>query len=343
MRILLVTDAWEPQVNGVVRTWQRVVRESKALGHVVLVISPDRFRTLPCPTYPEIRLALAPGRELRRQVNAFSPDALHIATEGPLGMATRRLCLKRGWPFTTSYHTKFPEYVAARAPVPVSLGYRVVRWFHAPSRAVLTATPSLRRELEAQGFANCVDWSRGVDTDLYRPDRPPAVDLPKPVFAYVGRIAVEKNLEAFLDLDLDGTKLLVGDGPDREKLQRRYPGSVFAGAKFGEELAAHYTSADVFVFPSRTDTFGIVMLEALAAGLPVAAYPVTGPIDVVGGSDCAVLDDDLARAAQEALSIPRDRCRAYASRFTWRRTTDQFLAALSLISGDRAAAAEAVD
>lgn len=345
MRILLVTDAWEPQVNGVVRTWQRVIRECELLGHHARVISPDLFRTVPCPTYPEIRLAVAPGRRLRREVDAFAPDAVHVATEGPLGMAARRLCMRRGWPFTTSYHTKFPEYIAARVPIPSAWGYRVVRWFHSPSSAVLTATPTLRRELEAQGFSNCVDWSRGVDTDLYHPERAPALDLPRPVFACVGRVAVEKNLEAFLDLDLAGTKLIVGEGPDRGKLAGRYPDAVFAGARFGEELAAHYTSADVFVFPSRTDTFGLVMLEALAAGLPVAAYPVTGPIDVVGGSGCAVLDDDLGRAAREALDIPKNRCRAYALRFTWRRTALQFLEALAPIRrrDDRRPSAEAAD
>ncbi|MDX1540457.1 MAG: glycosyltransferase family 1 protein [Geminicoccaceae bacterium] len=332
MRILLITDAWHPQVNGVVRTWQRVGEECRTLGHQFEVVSPDLFRTVPCPTYPEIRLAIAPRRRLERHIDAFRPNAVHIATEGPLGLSGRRLCLKRGWPFTTSYHTKFPEYVAARAPVPVALGYAVVRWFHRPARAVLTATPTLRRELEAKGFTNCLDWSRGVDTDLYHLDRPPALDLPRPVFAYVGRVAIEKNLEAFLDLDLGGTKLVVGDGPDRAKLERRYPDAVFAGAQFGEDLAAHYTSADAFVFPSRTDTFGLVMLEALASGLPVAAFPVTGPLDVVGGSGCAVLDEDLAAAAGRALDVPRQRCRDYALRFSWTRTARQFLDALAPIT-----------
>jgi len=329
MRIALVTDAWLPQVNGVVRTWERVIAEAEALGHTIDVISPDGFRTFPCPTYPEIRLAFRPRAGVERRLDAFGPDAIHIATEGPLGLAGRAICLARGWQFTTSYHTKFPEYVKARAPVPLAWSYAVVRWFHRPSSAVLVATPTLRRELEAHGFEHLRDWTRGVDLGLFRPDRKPALDLPKPVLLYVGRVAVEKNLEAFLDLELPGTKLVVGGGPDLDKLKQRYPKAVFTGAKFGEELAAHYTAGDVFVFPSLTDTFGLVLIEALAAGLPVAAYPVTGPIDVVGGADCAVLDADLGQAVQRALTIPRERCRAFAARYTWRRTVELWLDALA--------------
>jgi len=342
MRVLLVTDAWAPQVNGVVRTWERVTRECAALGHEVEVIAPHLFRTMPCPTYPEIRLALRPGRGIRERIARFAPDAVHIATEGPLGVAARRVCLQQGRPFTTSYHTKFPEYVAARVPVPLRWGYVVVRWFHRPSSRVLVSTPGLRRELEAQGFTNLREWTRGVDTDLFHPDRAPALTLPRPVFFYVGRVAVEKNLDAFLDMPIvGGSKLVVGDGPDLARLRASYPDVHFVGAKFGEELAAHYTAGDVFVFPSRTDTFGLVILEALAAGVPVAAYPVTGPIDVVGGADCAVLDDDLAAAARRALAIPRERCRAYAKRFSWTRCAEQFLEYLQPIGASALPAAAA--
>lgn len=332
MRIALVTDAWAPQVNGVVRTWERVIAEVQARGHSVDVISPDGFRTIPCPTYPEIRLAVRPRAGIERRFDAFAPDAIHIGTEGPLGFAARAICLKRSWPFTTSYHTKFPEYLSARAPIPLAWGYALVRWFHRPSRAVLVATATLRRELEAHGFERLHDWTRGVDLGLFRPDRKPALDLPKPVLLCVGRVAVEKNLEAFLDLEVAGTKLVVGDGPDLKKLQKRYPDVVFAGAKVGEELAAHYTAGDVFVFPSLTDTFGLVLIEALAAGVPVAAFPVTGPIDVVGDADCAVLDADLAAATRRALTIPRERCPAFAARYSWARTAEAWLAALAPIA-----------
>jgi glycosyltransferase involved in cell wall biosynthesis len=326
MRILLVTDAWAPQINGVVRTLQRVKSECEVLGHAVEVISPDQFRTVPCPTYPEIRLAWRPGGRIGARLEAFRPDAVHLATEGPLGIAARRQCLRRGLPFTTSYHTRFPEYVSARFPVPLALGYATMRWFHRPSKAVMVATRSIRRDLEGRGFGNIADWSRGVDTELFRPDREPALALPRPVHLYVGRVAVEKNLEAFLSMPIPaGSKLVVGDGPQLAELAARHPEVHFAGAKFGEELARHYASGDVFVFPSLTDTFGLVLLEALASGLPVAAYPVPGPLDVIGQSGCGVLDADLARAAARALAIPRGRCRAHALHFTWRHCAEQFL------------------
>jgi glycosyltransferase involved in cell wall biosynthesis len=325
MRILLITDAWHPQVNGVVRTWTEVKRECEARGHEFEVVAPDRFRTVPMPTYPEIRLALFPARRIRDVLDAYAPDAVHLATEGPLGFAGRRLLLRRSMPFTTSYHTRFPEYVAARAPVPLACSYAVVRRFHERSSGMLVATETMRRELAGRGFANVVPWSRGVDTRLFRPDRPPALDLPKPVFTYVGRVAVEKNIGAFLDLDLPGSKLVVGDGPQLAALKARYPDVHFVGAKFGEALACHYAAGDVFVFPSRTDTFGLVLLEALASGLPVAAYPVTGPLDVVGGTDVAVLNDDLRTAAIAALDIPRDACRAFAERHSWKACAEQFL------------------
>jgi glycosyltransferase involved in cell wall biosynthesis len=334
MRILLVTDAWAPQVNGVVQTLQRVRSECAALGHGVEVISPDQFRSVPCPTYPEIRLALRPGRGIGRRIDAFCPDAIHIATEGPLGVAARRQCLRRGLPFTTSYHTRFPEYVHARFPVPLAAGYAAVRWFHRPSQAVMVATRSIRRDLEARGFTNVADWSRGVDTELFQPDREPALALPRPVYLYVGRVAVEKNLEAFLAMPIAaGSKLVVGGGPQLAELHARYPTVHFAGARFGEDLARHYVSGDVFVFPSRTDTFGLVLLEALACGLPVAAYPVPGPLDVIGDSGCGVLDQDLARAAARALEIPPARCREHALGFTWRHCAEQFLENLCPIGG----------
>ncbi len=317
MRILLVTDAWFPQVNGVVRTLSTVTEECRSLGHAVEVISPDRFRTIPCPTYPEIRLAIAPARRIRRIVAAFEPDAVHIATEGPLGLAARRLMIEAGFPFTTSYHTRFPEYVAARFPVPLAAGYAFMRRFHAASSGVMVATESIRAELASHGFRNLRAWSRGVDTALFRPGLAPALDLPRPVFLYVGRVAVEKNLPAFLDLDLPGTKLVVGGGPDLDKLRRRYPDAVFSGPKHGEELARHYAAADAFVFPSLTDTFGLVLLEALASGVPVAAFPVPGPRDVVGGTAVGALDIDLGAAALRALSIPRDACRAFAEQRSW--------------------------
>jgi glycosyltransferase involved in cell wall biosynthesis len=326
MRILLVSDAWAPQVNGVVRTLQQVKSDCEVLGHRVELVSPDQFITVPCPTYPEIRLALRPGHEIGRRLHAVRPESIHIATEGPLGIAARRQCLRRGLPFTTSYHTRFPEYVHARFPVPLALGYAWMRWFHRPSGAVMVATRSIRRDLEARGFDNVADWSRGVDTELFRPERPPALDLPRPVHLHVGRVAVEKNLEAFLSMPVRaGSKLVVGDGPQLAELRARYPEVHFAGAQFGEALARHYASGDVFVFPSLTDTFGLVLLEALASGLPVAAYPVPGPLDVIGESGCGVLDRDLTRAAERALEIPRARCREYALTFSWRRCAGQFL------------------
>jgi glycosyltransferase involved in cell wall biosynthesis len=342
MRILLVSDAWSPQVNGVVRTLQRVKQECEALGHEVLAVSPEQFRTLPCPTYPEIRLALRPGRTIARRIEQFRPSCIHIATEGPLGLAARRHCVRHGLPFTTSYHTRFPEYVHARAPVPLALGYAFMRWFHRPSSGVMVATRTIRDDLEGRGFVNVKPWSRGVDTELFRPDHDPALDLPRPVYLYVGRVAVEKNLEAFLDVPLaKGAKLVVGDGPALPQLQAKHPEVHFAGARHGIELARHYACGDVFVFPSRTDTFGLVLLEALASGLPVAAYPVPGPLDVIGDSGCGVLDHDLGRAMAAALAIPRARCLDHARRFSWHRCAEQFLGNLQPIEGEAPVAARA--
>lgn len=295
------------------------------------MVTPGDFRSIPCPTYPEIRLALRPGRKVARLIEQAQPCAIHIATEGPLGWAARRYCLRRGLPFTTAYHTKFPEYIQARFRLPLALSYAVMRRFHGASSRVMVATQGIEDELVRRGFGRIGRWSRGVDTELYRP-RPeargedgPLAGLPRPIFLSVGRVAVEKNIEAFLALDLPGSKVVVGDGPLLADLRRRHPEVRFTGAKFGEELARHYAAADVFVFPSRTDTFGLVLLEALAAGLPVAAYPVPGPLDVIGGSAAGSLSEDLRQAALAALEISPDTCRAHALGFSWAACTGQFL------------------
>jgi glycosyltransferase involved in cell wall biosynthesis len=328
LRIAIVTDAWYPQVNGVVRTLDTVRREIEAMGHAVEVIAPHLFRTVPTPTYPEIRLALFPARKLRRLLDAFAPDAIHIATEAPLGWAARRYCLRRNLPFTTSFHTKFPEYIHARFRVPVRWGYAVLRRFHAPSKGVMVAAPSLGRTLSAYGFANIRRWTRGVDTLLFRPRPKTRFAGRRPVFLFTGRVAVEKNIEAFLALDLPGRKVVIGDGPLLPALKARHPDAVFTGYKHGEDLAEHMASADVFVFPSLTDTFGLVLLEALASGLPVAAYPVTGPIDVAADPGIGCLDWDLARAAREALARRPEDCRAHAETYSWRACAALFLANL---------------
>ncbi|HCQ81593.1 MAG TPA: alpha-mannosyltransferase [Rhodobiaceae bacterium] len=327
-RILIVTDAWHPQVNGVVRTMQSVIDRLKARGLEIRTITPDMFLTVPLPVYPEVQLSLFGARKIRQIFDAFEPDAVHISTEGPLGWAARNLCVKRGLSFTTSYHTKFPEYVSAMLRVPTSWGYRVIRRFHAPSSAVMVATKTLENELVGHGFENVVSWTRGVDTDLFTPKRPPALELAKPVSVYVGRVSVEKNIEAFLHLDMPGTKLVVGGGPQLDQLKQKYPDVVFTGPKFGEDLAAHYTSGDIFVFPSLTDTFGLVMLEAMASGLPVAAFSVTGPLDVLEGTDGAFMDEDLSKAVDKALRATSKKARKHAEKFSWEACTDQFLANL---------------
>ena len=340
LHVAVVTDAWHPQVNGVVRTLATTGDELTALGHRVTFITPGDFRTVPCPTYPEIRLAVLPQRKIARLLDAAAPCAIHIATEGPLGHAARRYCLSRGLPFTTAYHTRFPEYVRARARVPLEWTYAVMRRFHGPSSGVMVATASLRRELEAHGFANIRDWTRGVDIALFHP-RPSILDLPRPILMYVGRVAVEKNIGAFLALDHPGTKVVVGDGPQRAELERRYPDVVFVGSKQGEALAAHYASADAFVFPSRTDTFGLVLIEALASGVPVAASPVPGPLDVIGDSGAGALDEDLGVAVRRALAIDRETARAHALNFTWRRCAENFLDNLQPFDPERAGRAAA--
>jgi len=329
VKILIVSDAWYPQVNGVVRTLSTVRDELIQLGHSVEIIGPDRFRTVPMPTYPEIRLAVGAGRKMAELIEAADPGAIHIATEGPLGFAARAWCMKHGIPFTTAYHTRFPEYVRDRAPIPLALSYALVRRFHAPAFAVMVATKSIEEALTAKGFGNIRRWSRGVDTGLFRPRDKSFLTYPRPVSMYVGRVAVEKNLEAFLGLDIPGTKVVVGDGPQMEEYRRRYPQAKFEGARHGEELARFYAAADVFVFPSKTDTFGLVLLEALASGVPVAAYPVPGPLDVlevpIGAAPVGHMDDDLARAVISALEIPAGRSREHALTYSWRASAEQFL------------------
>lgn len=330
--VLIVTDAWAPQVNGVVRTMAQTRDHLEHLGYRVVMLTPDRFRTLPLPTYREIRLSLASTSQVARALDEAAPDAIHLATEGPLGWAARRVCLKRGLPFTTSFHTRFPEYIQVRLGVPLSWTYPIFRRFHAPAARVMAATHSLKTELESQGFHDVVLWSRGVDLDTFQPGARDFLGTERPIFLSVGRVAVEKNVEAFLALDLPGSKWVVGDGPQLDELKRRFPDTHFPGMKTHAELAPYYAAADVFVFPSRTDTFGLVILEALACGLPVAAYPVTGPKDVVDDSGVGVLDEDLGQACLRALSISRTACRAYAQGFSWEACARQFLAHLAPIA-----------
>ncbi|KAB0680419.1 glycosyltransferase family 4 protein [Aureimonas leprariae] len=328
MRLLLATDAWEPQVNGVVRTLASLCSELENRGVEVRVVAPKDFRTLPCPTYPEIRLALATSFRLGRVLDEFRPDAVHIATEGPIGMAARRAAMARGTSFTTSFHTRFPEYLAKRAPVPDSFSYALLRRFHAPATACLVPTESIRRDLEARGFRNLRLWTRGVDRAQFHPREAVDLGLPQPIFLTVSRLAPEKNLDAFLSLDLPGSKLVVGDGPMLKELAARYPKTHFTGLLAGEALARAYAGSDVFVFPSRTDTFGLVLIEALASGVPVAAFPVPGPLDVVGTSGAGVLSDDLRAACLRALAVPREAAVAHAARFTWEACADIFLDAV---------------
>ncbi|MFO1418280.1 MAG: glycosyltransferase family 1 protein [Methylotetracoccus sp.] len=334
MKLALISDAWRPQVNGVVTTLTKTCETLVGLGHTVETLTPDRFWTVPCPTYPEIRLAVGCGRKLARMLDDYGPDAIHIATEGPLGWAGRRYCQRRGIPFTTSFHTRFPEYVKLRFGIPLSWGYAALRYFHNAAERVMVATPSLLYELQGLGFASLAQWSRGVDAELFHPRPKGFVDVPRPLSLYAGRVAVEKNIEDFLRLDIPGTKLIVGDGPQRAELQARYPDVRFVGAKVGEELASYFAAADVFVFPSRTDTFGLVLLEALASGVPVAAYPVPGPLDVVTDPTVGCLNEDLAEAVRGALTLEPDDCRAFALRFSWEQCARQFLGFLAPI-GER--------
>ena len=324
VKIFLVSDAWLPQVNGVVTTLRTVVQTLESSGNQVYVIHPDQFSTVPCPTYPEIRLAYNPGKKIAALFDFFGPQAVHIATEGPLGLSARNYCLKHKIPFTTSFHTRFAEYVEVRTHIPAVFTYRLLRWFHSPAARTMVAAPSFKKDLETRGFKNTVQWSRGVDTELFRPGDKSFLGLPRPIFLCVGRVAPEKNIEAFLELKLPGTKLVVGDGPQLAELKEAYPDVRFAGPKFGEELARYFAASDVFVFPSRTDTFGLVVLEALASGVPVAAYPVPGPMDVLGNSEAGCLDEDLGRAALRSLSIDPAKCRELALKYSWRECARQF-------------------
>lgn len=336
MKIALITDAWRPQINGVVTTLQKTCEHLRGFGHTVETFTPDQFRNWPCPGYGEIRLALGCGPKLRRRLDAFQPDAIHIATEGPLGLAARRYCQIRGLPYTTSFHTRFAEYINLRFHLPLSWGYAFLRWFHSGSERLMAATPALIDELRQRGFKNPVLWSRGVEVDLFRPQGKDFLDGERPVFLYAGRVAIEKNLDAFLSLDLPGTKYVVGDGPQREELERKYPQARFVGYKFGEELARHMAAADVFVFPSLTDTFGLVLLEALSCGVPVAAFPVRGPIDVILDPKAGCLDGDLRAAALAALELNPQDCREYALRYAWQHCVRQFESHLAPITGQSA-------
>lgn len=331
MRIAIITDAWYPQVSGVITTLNKTIETLGEWGHEIQVISPDLFSTIPCPTYPEIALALFPYKNIKDQLDIFSPQAIHIATEGPLGWSARRYCRKRKLPFTTSYHTRFPEYIRMRAFVPLSLSYKVVRSFHNAAKRTMVATNELRRELRQKGFTNLCLWSRGVDTKIFKPRDKSFLPGERPISIYVGRVAVEKSIEDYLQLQIPGTKYVVGDGPQLEKLKQKYPEVHFTGYKKGVELARHIASADVFVFPSKSDTFGNVMLEAMSAGVPVAAYKVTGPMQVVQNGITGCLSDNLAKAVSDALQMDSAKCRKYAHNFSWESCTRQFFSNLHLL------------
>ncbi len=333
MRLLIATDAWRPQVNGVVRTLEATIERVMARGVEVGVVSPGDFRTIALPGYREIPLALGTPRAMARRIAAFQPDLVHVVTEGPVGWLARGWCIREKVPFVTSYTTRFPEYVRARVPVPVSTTYAILRRFHAAAGATLVATPRLKGELEANGFGHLRLWPRGVDTRLFSPDRARPSPYPRPVFVTASRIAVEKNIEAFLDLDLPGSKVVIGSGPATASLRRRYPDAIFTGRLHGEELATAIASADVFVFPSRTDTFGVVQLEALACGVPVAAYPVTGPLDAVADPNVGRLDEDLRSACLACLDLDRAACHAYAMGHSWDRSVACYMTALQQVSG----------
>ncbi len=321
---MIVTDAWKPQVNGVVRTLDSTSKHLQKMGHEIEMITPQGGKSMPCPTYNEISLVLSPNRVVKNSFNQFQPEVVHIATEGPLGWAARRYCKKNNLHFTTSFHTQFPEYIHARTRIPTHWTYKVLRRFHSLARQVMVTTFSMEKKLQSVGFRNLASWSRGVDTHLFHPQSRSYMGS-KPNLLYVGRVAVEKNLEAFLSMDIDAMKIVVGDGPQLPYLKAKYPEVLFTGAKFGNELVQHYSLADAFVFPSRTDTFGLVMLEALACGTPVAAYPVEGPIDVIQSSEVGCLDKDFKKATLMALGKSRRKCRSYALEFSWERCTKQFL------------------
>ena len=325
LRIAFITDAWHPQINGVVTTIQNTCTTLEQSGHQIKLITPDQFKSIPCPSYPSIRLAIACYGKLSQQLNEFKPDRIHIATEGPLGIAARRYCIKHNLAFTTSFHTLFAEYINLRFKIPISFGYGFLRWFHGPAKKVMVATQSVETDLITRGFKNhFARWSRGVNPDFYYPREEDFLSLPRPISMFVGRVAIEKNIEAFLSLDFPGTKVVVGDGPQLKELKDNFSDAVFVGFLSGEPLARHMAAADVFVFPSRTDTFGIVMLDALASGVPVAAYPVTGPLDVITSDKVGKLDENLAKAMSEALELDPNDCRNFAMNYSWANCTEQF-------------------
>jgi len=335
MRILIATDAWHPQVNGVVRTLTSLARSAARLDAEIDFLTPEGFPSFAVPTYPGLRIAWPNRRDIARRIEAAAPEAIHIAAEGPVGWAVRAYCIRRKLAFTTSYTTRFPEYIAVRSIIPAAVSYAVLRHFHAAAAMTMVATASLRQELSLRGFRKLGAWTRGVDTELFRPDDPAELDFPRPIFMTVGRVAVEKNLEAFLALDLPGSKVVIGDGPQRAELERRYPKVKFLGEKTGRELSAHFAAADVFVFPSLTDTFGVVQLEALACGTPVAAFPVTGPLDVIADHPVGALDTDLRSACIRALGISRQACRALALERSWENSARQFIGNLSALQPSR--------
>lgn len=328
---MLVTDAWEPQVNGVVRTLSRTIEELRAMGHEIEIVTPaDGYYTLPLPTYSEIKLAIGARTDIEHRFEVFEPEAVHIATEGTLGLTARSICIENKFPFSTSYHTQYPEYVSARFPVPESWGYAYVKWFHEMSGRVMVTTKTMKELLETKGFNNLAIWSRGVDISVFSPDlrvedRGPYKGLKGPIMAYVGRVSVEKNVETFLKLDLPGTKVVVGDGPAREELSNKYKDVIFLGPKFGQELAECYANADVFVFPSLTDTFGLVILEAMATGTPVAAFDAPGPRDIIPNSNAGVIGDDLKQNIIDALKLDRIEVNKYAQKYSWRACAEEFL------------------
>jgi glycosyltransferase involved in cell wall biosynthesis len=324
-KIAIVTDAWHPQINGVVTTLTRTARDLIDFGYQVKMITPEQFRTIRCPTYPEISLALAGPKAVAKELFAFKPNCVHIATEGPLGWAARSVCKQQRFSFTTSYHTRFPEYLRMRWPVPLRLTYMIVKAFHNAAQNTMVATKVLMQELHSRGFTNISLWARGVDTELFKPGKKNIISSGRPVFMYVGRVAVEKNIDAFLGLDLPGTKYVIGDGPARNSLSRKYPEVCFTGYRTGQELRDLFAAADVFVFPSRSDTFGVVLLEAMASGVPVAAYPVTGPIETVLNGVNGYLDQDLRRAALNALTVSPRSCREFAGQYSWKSCSRQFL------------------
>lgn len=330
IKLTIVTDAWKPQVNGVVTTLGKTRDTIQQLGHQVTVINPSECKTIPCPTYPEIRLALNPGKYINREISAFSPSHIHIATEGPLGLSARKFCIKNKLAFTTSYHTQFPEYIRERFPIPLGISYKFFRNFHDKATRTMVGTPHQRKLLEERGFKNIVLWTRGVDSDVFKPGNKDFLSYPRPIWVYIGRVAVEKNIEAFLSLDLPGTKVVIGDGPAMEELKQKYSSVRFEGYKFGTELASYIAAGDVFVFPSLTDTFGVVMLEAMACGLPVAAFPVTGPCDVVRDGQTGCLNEDLQSAALNALELDPADCIQQAQEYTWEQATLQFINNLTL-------------